>query len=329
MSNSNIKVIAIIATIVLVFTLVTSNAVSIASVIFLAKGTTVSGTVGGTDNGTSDNNGANNGANTNSNNGGSTATTAPAGDSTATTAPAGGDNAANNTQSKSKEEVLKIYTDLMNKAKADKVGYTKVEYQTLPDDAASRQISKGAGLVGTLLDLVDSLGIMTSKETAEADPEVIEKGGDMRWFPVYKQEKGCYITDPNALKDAKYEDLGNGKARVTIVLNDEKNPEPMADGSGVFVSNTGAVFSPLSKADIDNTLNGGAVKAVIKNVTYSLTYHDCKAIVEYDTATNQITKIEQYSNVTINANGKIFGVSEIQIDKQELINTMVITNVQY
>ncbi len=345
MSNSNIKVIAIIATIVLVFTLITSNAVSVASVIFLAKGTTQTGTVADTNNdvNVNTNNGASNNTNTPANNGGNTAATqapsgntgatqAPAGDSgnTATTAPAGNNNGGAAAQSKSDEEVLKIYTDLMNKAKADKPGYKKVEYQELPGDAANRQISKGEGLVGVLLTLVtDTLDLLTTKEEAEADPEIVEKGGDMRWFPVYKCEKGCYLTDVNAIESTKYEDLGNGKARITIVLKDENNPEPMAEGATTSPSNTGAMFSPLSKADIDNTINGGAVQAVIKNVTYSLVYHDCKAVVEYDTNTNQIIRLEQYMNVAIQGGGKLVLLGEIKIDKQELFNTMIISDFQY
>ena len=170
---------------------------------------------------------------------------------------------------------------------------------------------------------------LTTKEEAEADPEIVEKGGDMRWFPVYKCEKGCYLTDVNAIKSTKYEDLGNGKARITIVLKDESNPEPMAEGASSSPSYTGAMFSPLSKADIDNTINGGVVQKVIKNVTYSLVYHDCKAVVEYDTNTNQIIRLEQYMNVAIQGGGKIFGVSEIKIDKQELFNTMIISDFQY
>lgn len=346
MSNSNIKVIAIIATIVLVFTLITSNAVSVASVIFLAKGTTQTGTVADTNNdvNVNTNNGASNNTNTPANNSGNTAATqapsgntaatqAPAGNnnsgSTATTAPAGNNNSGAAAQSKSNEEVLKIYTDLMNKAKADKPGYKKVEYQELPSDSANRVISKGEGLIGTILKLVDSLDLMTSKETAEADPEIVEKGSDMRWFPVYKCEKGCYLTDVNAIESTKYEDLGNGKARITIELKDESNPEPMAEGATTSPSNVGAMFSPLSKADIDNTINGGAVQAVIKEVKYSLVYHDCKAVVEYDTNTNQIIRLEQYMNVAIQGGGKVLGISEFQIDKQELFNTMIISDLQY
>lgn len=343
MSNKNIKVIAIIATIVLVFTLITSNAVSVASVIFLAKGTTQTGTVANTNNDvnvSADNNGTQNSAGNSGNTGatqapagdsGNTgATQAPSGNTDATQAPSGNGGSTATAQTKTDAEVLEIYTTLMNKAKADKPGYKKVEYQELPGDAQNRQISKGEGLVGTLLTLVtDTLDLLTTKEQAEADPEIVEKGGDMRWFPVYKCEKGCYLTDVNAIESTKYEDLGNGKARITIVLKDESNPEPMAEGASSSPSYTGAMFSPLSKADIDNTINGGVVQAVIKNVTYSLVYHDCKAVVEYDTNTNQIIRLEQYMNVAIQGGGKIFGVSEIKIDKQELFNTMIISDFKY
>jgi hypothetical protein len=34
-------------------------------------------------------------------------------------------------------------------------------------------------------------------------------------------------------------------------------------------------------------------------------------------------------NVAIQGGGKIFGVSEIKIDKQELFNTMIISDFQY
>jgi hypothetical protein len=170
---------------------------------------------------------------------------------------------------------------------------------------------------------------MTSPEDAKADPEVNDKGSDMTWFPVYKCEKGCYLTDPNAIQDYKYEDLGGGKARVTLVLKAEKNPEPMAEGATTSPSNTGAMFSPLARADIDNTINGGAVQAVIKNVTYDLTYHDCKAVIEYDTKTDRLIKVEQYMNVSISGGGKVLGVSEIKIDKQELWNTILITDFKY
>lgn len=354
MKSADLKIIAIILAVALVFTVIASNAVSVASIVFLAKNDiaeapaaqqqtqqqaqpqqqqqqqaqqsqqsqqqqsqqTVETTAPAANNGSS-----------------TVETTAPAGNSGNTTPDANkpaDNNGGSTAAKKTDKEVLEIYTTLMNKAKKDKPGYKKVEYQELPGDAANRQISKGANFVDTLLNLVtNTLDLLTTKEEAEASPEIVEKGGDMRWFPVYKCEKGCYLTDVSAIESTKYEDLGNGKARITIELKDEQNPEPMAEGASTSPSKTGAMFSPLSKADIDNTINGGVVQAVIKEVTYNLTYHDCKAVVEYDTKTNEIIKLEQYMNVAIQGGGKIFGVSEIKIDKQELFNTMIITDFKY
>ena len=343
MKSRDLKFIAVILAIALVFTVIASNAVSVASIVFLAKNEIQSVPAGQQ---TQQGAVVTPGNSTATTPGGSTSTvetTAPAADSGSTveTTAAAGDNGSTatpdatqpaenggSTVTKTNKEVLEIYTNLMNKAKKDKPGYKKVEYQELPSDAQNRVITEGSGLIGTLLSLVDKLDIMTTKEAAEADPEIVDKGSDMRWFPVYKCEKGCYLTDVNAIKETKYEDLGNGKARITIVLKDEANPEPMAEGATSSPSKTGAMFSPLSKNDIDNTLNGGVVSAVVKDITYNLTYHDCKAVVEYDTKTNQIIKLEQYMNVAINANAKVIG-SKINIEKQELFNTMIITDFKY
>ncbi len=367
MKSTDLKIIAAILAVSLVFTVIASNAVSVASIVFLAKneleqapaqqnqvvqqGTVVApnNTVtpqtnnGSTNNVVSPAPDTNNGTSADvvtptpdaskpaDNNAPAPDASKPADNNAAT--PDASEPADNNggatAAKKTDKEVLDIYTKVMNKAKKDAPGYKKVEYQELPSDAQNRVISKGSGLVGVLLNLVDTLDLMTSKETAEAEPEIVEKGGDMRWFPVYKCEKGCYLTDVNAIESTNYEDLGNGKARITIELKDEANPEPMAEGATTSPSNVGAMFSPLSKADIDETLNGGTVSKVIKNVTYNLTYHDCKAIVEYDTKTNEIIKLEQYMNVAIQGAGNVILMGDIQIDKQELFNTMIITDFKY
>lgn len=346
MKSKDLKIIAVILAVALVFTVLASNAVSVASIVFLAKNDIQSApaqqqqqaqpqqqqqssnvTPGGNTSTTPD------ATQPSGDNGASTTpdATQPSGDNGSNATPDANkpaDNGGSTAAKKTDKEVLEIYTKLMNKAKADKPGYKKVEYQELPSDAQNRVIPVGGNLVGTLLDLVDQLDLLTTKEAAEADPEIVEKGGDMRWFPVYKCEKGCYLTDVNAIESTKYEDLGNGKARITIELKDEQNPEPMAEGATSAPSKVGAMFSPLSKADIDNTLNGGVVSAVVKDITYSLTYHDCKAIVEYDTKTNEIIKLEQYMNVAIKADAKVI-LSKISIEKQELFNTMIITDFKY
>ncbi len=336
MKAKDLKIIAVIVSIALFFTIVTSSAVSIAAVMYLIKDANATetvtsgeaGTGGSADSGSAGNSGgtANSGSSGGTANSGTSGDTANSGNSgdAANSGSSGGTANSGNTQDttggKSKAEILEIYTTVMNKAKTDKPGYTKIEYQTLPDGAENRVITEGETAVSALLDLAGNF--MTTEETAKAEPDVNEKGSDMRWFPVYKQPKGCYLTDTSAIKEAKYEDLGNGKARVTIVLNEESNPEPMVEGSEAFMSNTGTMFSPLSRKDIDETLKGGVVSAVVKDIQYELIYHDCTAVVEYDTATNQIIKLDHYNHVTIKGSGTALVFIKVNIEKQELINTM-------
>ncbi len=354
MKNSDLKVVAIILAIALFFTIVTSNAVSIASVVMLAKGGAPASNGTGTGTGTNSSAVGNNtpAAGTDTpvagNNTPAAGNNTPAAgtDTPAATTPSGGSaggsqggssggsssgSAGNNASSstKSAKEVLEIYTKVLTNAKTVKPGFKKVEYQELPSDANSRVVSQGGTLVGTLLNLVDTLGIMTSKEKAEGSPEIHNKGDDTRWFPVYKCAKGCYLTDTSKIKSYKYETLSNGNAKITIVLIDEKNPEPMVEGASTSPSYTGAMFSPLAKSDIDATINGDTVKAVIKEVSYSLNYHDCTAILEYNPKSNQIVKLEQYMHCSIAGAGKVLGFKQITIDRQELINNMICTEFKY
>ena len=360
MKSSDLKVVAIILAIALFFTIVTSNAVSIASVVLLAKGGTAQtggsqqggstqggdAQTGGSQQGGSSQGGSSQGGSQQgdaqtggSSQGGSQQGDAQTGGSQQGGSSQGGDKqtggssqggsqqGGSQSAKKSAVEVLKAYTVVMDKAKSEKPGFTKIEYQTLPSGPNERVVSEGANLVGTLLNLVDSLGIMTTEDKAQ--PEQHNKGDDTKWFPVYQGQKGCYLTDANAIQEYSYEELSNGNVKITIVLKAEQNPEPISNGMSVPPSNTGCMFSPLAKKDIDNTINGGAVQAVVKNVNYSLNYHDCKAILEYNPKNNQIVKLEQYMNVAISGGGKIFGLKQITIDKQELYNTLIITDFKY
>ena len=356
MKSSDLKVVAIILAIALFFTIVTSNAVSIASVVLLAKGGTAqtggSQQGGSTQGGDTQTGGSQQGGSSQgvaqqgdaqtgdfsqavSDQGGDAQTggSSQGGSSQGGDAQTGGSSQGRSQQGgsqsakKSAAEVLKAYTVVMDKAKSEKPGFTKIEYQTLPSGPNERVVSEGANLVGTLLNLVDKLGIMTTEDKAQ--PEVHAKGDDTKWFPVYQGQKGCYLTDANAIQEYSYEELSNGNVKITIVLKAEQNPEPISNGMSVPPSNTGCMFSPLAKKDIDNTINGGAVQAVVKNVNYSLNYHDCKAILEYNPKNNQIVKLEQYMNVAISGGGKIFGLKQITIDKQELYNTLIITDFKY
>lgn len=223
-----------------------------------------------------------------------------------------------------KAEILAAYTEVMNQAKKDAPGFTKTEYQELPE--AGRVINKGETLVNTALKVAGNF--MTTKDKAESDPEIKEKGNNMRSWPVLKCPKGCMLTNESAIKSAKCEELSNGNYKITIVLNDENNPEPAKEGATTAPSAHGSVFSPLSKSEIDDALNGGIVSAVFKDITYTLRYHDCSTVLVYNPENNHVVSLDQTCHVSIKASAKALGAT-LDIGNQELINYMSIKNIKY
>lgn len=203
--------------------------------------------------------------------------------------------AAVNKDPSTNAEILAAYTAVMDKAKTDKPGYTYKEYQALPKE---QQKMEGK-VIGALLPLAEMF--MT-----KGDPQVRGKTGDMMDFPVKKATKGCLLTNAAAVKTANYEKLANGNVRITIVLNNELNPEPYKSGQPKASSNTGNMFFVLGKSDIDNELtNNSTVKRVIKEANYSLTYRDCKATLEFNPETQKIVSLKHYVSAFIDMSGKI------------------------
>lgn len=227
-----------------------------------------------------------------------------------------------------KEEILAAYAEVMNQAKKDAPGFTKIEWQTLPADANSRVVAQGESVVNTALNLAQN-NFMTSEADTKKDPEIREKGTDMHTFPICDSLYGCLLTNPDAIKSAKCEELSNGNYKITITLNSEKNPEPVSSNTATSApSNHGGVFSPVSKKVIDDTLSGGIVSAVAKDITYSLTYHDCSTTLEYNPENNHVVSLVQYTKVTISGSGKIAFI-KLDVTKQELVDEMHIYNVKY
>lgn len=219
-------------------------------------------------------------------------------------------------------EILKAYTDVMNKAKKDKPAHKKKEFQALPKNHQKVE--------SFLLKVVLPLAGLFMTEENKAETYDVAKGNDMKWFPVYESDKGCLLTDTSAIKEAKCEDAKDGKGsyKLTIVLKDEKNPEPYKPATGA-TSNTGRMFSPLSRKEIDNTLLGDSrVSAVVKNVKYDLRYYDCKAELVYNPKTNEIVKLDQYMFVFIDIQDGKIGMSTLK-GTAVLENTMRIWDLKY
>lgn len=236
---------------------------------------------------------------------------------------------------KSAADIVEIYALVMNKAKAEKPGFTKIEYQELPGDPANRVISEGGenvndDLVNRLLGFVEGLGVFVTREQAESEPYIHEKGdADMSRFPVFSREKGSYLTDPAGIKSYTYKVLSNGNVKFSFVLVSEDNPEPIAENSEIAPSYTGAVFSPMSKERIDGTVNHPIVTVFAKNIQYSLKYHDCYVEVEFNPQTLQIVNLKQFADVSIKGSGDVVGIGTIGLERQELFSTVLIKDLKW
>ncbi len=231
---------------------------------------------------------------------------------------------------KSKTDIIKIYADVMNTAKAQAPGFTKVEYQEFPDGPEYRVVTEGEESIDKVFGFVDSLGLIATKEEAEKDPYIHQKGdADMSLFPVFNMPKGSYLTEPEAIQSYTYKILPNGNVKMTFVLVSEVGPEPIAAGSEVAPSYTGAVFSPMSKAKIDNTVNHPIVGAFAKDIEYSLRYHDCRVELEFNPNNLQIINVLHVANVTLKGSGNVVLGGKMSLEKQELITTMLIRDVVY
>ena len=236
---------------------------------------------------------------------------------------------------KSAADIVSIYATVMNKAKAEKPGFKKVEYQELPGGDENRVISQGEEnvseeAINKLFGFVEDLGVFVPKEKALAEPYIHEKGDeDMSLFPVFSREKGSYLTDPKALEKYSYDVLPNGNVKLSFVLVSEDNPEPIAENSNVAPSYTGAVFSPMSKERIDGTVYHPIVTVFAKDIQYSLRYHDCYVEVEFNPNTLQIVNLKQLANVSIKGSGDVVGIGIIGLERQELYSTVIINDMKW
>ncbi len=236
---------------------------------------------------------------------------------------------------KTKADIVKIYADVMNNAKAKKPGFKKIEYQELPGDPANRVVSEGGehatdDAINKLLGVIEGLGVFVPKEEALANPYIHEKGdSDMSLFPVFSREKGSYLTDPNGIDSFTYELLANGNVKMGFTLVSEDNPEPVGENSDVAPSYTGAVFSPMSKARIDRTINHPVISVFATEVEYSLRYHDCYVEVEFNPNTLEIDNLTQIAKVSIKGSGNVVMVGRVGVARQELFSTVLITDLTY
>ena len=227
------------------------------------------------------------------------------------------------------QDIVNIYAELMNGAKEKSPGFKKIEYQVLPDDPANRVVSEGEKAIDSILGAVQSIGVFIPEDEARANPYYHTKGdSDMSLFPVFFMPKGSYLTDAKGIRSYVYEELPNGNVRVLFVLVSEDNPEPVAEGETVAPSYTGAVFSPMSKAKIDGTLNAPIISVIATNISYSLRYHDCYVEFEYNPDTMELVSLKHIAYVTIKGSGDML-MGRVDVQKQELESYVFIDSFEY
>ncbi len=304
MKSKDLKIIAVILAVALVFTVIASNAVSVASIVFLAKNdiagasaqaqqqqqaqpqqqqaqpqqqgtaTTPSGDTGST-------------ATTPSGDTGSTATT-PSGDtgSTATTPDANkpADNSGSTADTWDKAKTFNFYKDAAhNLATKGNAGYDKIEWQVLEN----LQVGSVGGLLQPFID-----DFMTTKE--EAEVQVQAKGSDdaKNRFP------DCTLTDLSKVVSAEKKDLANGNYEITIIMADEDTP--MNEESSFLAKVTSSI---LFWEDIEETIKND-VPVISAINSRSVNYTGYKITAEM-TKDGKFVSLGHYATVIINANAKI------------------------
>ena len=231
-------------------------------------------------------------------------------------APAAAAKAAQPSVPTSKADILRLYTEVMNKAKSEKPAYRKMEYQ----EVTEKNFEQAA--VNVALGLASQF--MTSEEKAKKNPELHEKGAPAPYFPLYEGEVGCML-DPadaeKAIEKASCRKLSDGNYEIVMTLKPETDPEP-------FTSYHGQVFAPISRKVIDAEIEK---LRVVKPERYSIDYHDCTATLVFNPQSKEIASLLQMTYVTITAKGVIdLGLVEYAIDgSAALENTLTITDFQY
>lgn len=324
MKKADMKIIAIIVMVALFITVVTSNAVSIASVVFLYDGNNVQqGTVAGVQGDAA----ADNGANTGSDSGsvGNVSVDANAGvsaDDSANTTPdaATPDNSVShntnaNTSTDNNSSQSNANASSKNDAPASSnngsnvstsTNWSKEQTFNFYKKSAHAIASTGnasydkieyqsldnlqVGSVGNLVQpVIDSF--MTTE--AEAKVQNCTKGDESkRRFP------DCTLTDMSKVASATKKDLANGNYEITIIMADEDTP--MNEQSSFLAKVTSSV---LFWEDIEKTIKED-VSIVSQINSRSVNYKGYKIVAEM-TKDGKFVSLGHFATVDIKANAKI------------------------
>ncbi len=298
MKDSWFKVISIALAVALVFTIVTSNIVSLTAISVLKKAkadtivqegdpsnttkTTEEDNAGPVDNTIASDN---------------TEDTTAAGTDSTTSGGSGGGTTAQQKQGMSKAEVLNIYKNAINKVKNNgAAGYNKKEWQELPELAI--------GTNETVNNYVTekAAGYMVTKEDAKVEENA--KGSDeaKRRFPA------CTLTDVSKIQKATCEDKGS-YYKITIVMQDDDTPSTEKNILGEITN------SVLYKEDIMKEVDG---LKVVKIKSLSVLYNDFTITCEI-TKDGKFRSMKHFATVDISVSATILFIP-LNNGKGKLLN---------
>ena len=219
------------------------------------------------------------------------------------------------------EEIIDQYTLLVDKFKKEKPAYTKKEYQALPEEYRNF-----GGPINTVLNIAS--GYMVSEEDAE---ELVRQPGAeeiLTDVPIHNSEKGCALTDYDAVEWAKCEDLGDGTYKISFSLKEEINAEPTPADTLIPPSAHGAVMQPMAFKDIKTEVDNIVAKVPGVSVNrFELIYRECVFSCIYNPETDELVSITHNIVIDIAANAKAF-TAEID-GTARLTNDMFIYNITW
>lgn len=302
MKNSDMKVIAIILSIALFFTIVTSNAVSIASVVFLAKdaATVQEGTADATGDATNtdaNSNNANTNTNTDTNSTVTPETTAPAADSNAnantntdananantnTNNDANANQPAGNTGSLkalSEKEAFKMFQDAATDIKKNgSASYNCKSWQVV------KEMNIGNDTLANII-----AGFVTSEEKAET--KVNEKGTDdsKNRMPA----SNCTMSSVKSVSSK----VSGSNYIITIVMKDQINPTA-EDTDGISLMSRDLLYM---KAVTETIETNGAIKLIVKGLNKAEMNYQAFTITATMTADGKFVEITHKCDAKLTA----------------------------
>ncbi len=300
MKSSDLKVVAIILSIALFFTIITSNAVSIASVVILAKGgsgtgaatQTVAPGTGDQQQGTQTTPGG-----TTSTTPGDTSSTTPGG--TTSTTPQGGTQTTpqGGNATDANDPILKDPLGTYQKAAKEinqkgVAGYNKIGWQV------PKKIEGLGFLDSMIMPVLESF--MTTED--EAEVKVNAKGSDDS-----KNRMPPSDCSASHIKSATAEKLSNGNYKVVIVMKEVSNPS--------YQDTDGLVKMSKEFLDYADVQKEAANIAIVKSLEGEIRY------VDY-TITAEMTKDGKFVSIThqgvgyitANLNGSINATGELEFN---------------